>query len=143
MKLSIRSIPRGFAVQPLKPGQEAKDKCTCGTCGLSWDDAIPTSYTPAPSGRCPFEYFHASADDGHGTESVVTWATNTGEWYKTLCNMARHGADVGTWHAYVQITVLPDYRYHNKSARNVAFDTRDIAQHLDAYYQDHIKEGKR
>jgi hypothetical protein len=25
---------------------------------LSWDDSIPTSYTPAPSGRCPFEYFH-------------------------------------------------------------------------------------
>lgn len=52
-------IPGNFAVQPLKPGEKAKDKVTCGTCGLSWDDAIPTAWTPAPSGRCPFEYFHA------------------------------------------------------------------------------------
>ena len=51
-------IPKDFAVQPLKPGAEAKDRVTCGTCGLAWDDAIPTSWTPAPSGRCPFEYFH-------------------------------------------------------------------------------------
>mgnify|MGYP007044121884 CR=1 FL=1 len=28
---------------------------TCGECGRSWDDSIPTSMTPAPSGRCPFE----------------------------------------------------------------------------------------
>lgn len=31
---------------------------TCGACGRSWDDSLPTSWTPAPSGRCPFEYFH-------------------------------------------------------------------------------------
>lgn len=30
----------------------------CGSCGLSWDDSFSTSWTPAPSGRCPFEYFH-------------------------------------------------------------------------------------
>ena len=51
-------IPKDFPVQPLKPGQEAKEKMTCGTCGLSWDDAIPTSLTPAPAARCPFEYYH-------------------------------------------------------------------------------------
>lgn len=28
---------------------------TCGQCGRTWDDTIPTSYTPAPSARCPFE----------------------------------------------------------------------------------------
>lgn len=28
---------------------------TCGACGRSWDDTIPTWATPAPSGRCPFE----------------------------------------------------------------------------------------
>ncbi len=32
---------------------------TCGTCGESWNDAIMGTYTPAPSGRCPFEYVHA------------------------------------------------------------------------------------
>lgn len=31
---------------------------TCGTCGLSWNDAAVTSMTPAPAGRCPFEAFH-------------------------------------------------------------------------------------
>jgi hypothetical protein len=31
---------------------------TCHTCWLSWDDSIPTTWTPAPSARCPFEYFH-------------------------------------------------------------------------------------
>ena len=31
---------------------------TDGNCGLSWDDSIITGMTPAPSARCPFEYFH-------------------------------------------------------------------------------------
>jgi hypothetical protein len=51
-------IPKDFPVQPLKPGDEAEDRATCGTCGLSWDDGEITSMTPAPSGRCPFEDFH-------------------------------------------------------------------------------------
>lgn len=54
----VEKIPKDFAVQPLKPGEEAKDKATCGHCGLSWDDGKSTQWTPAPSGRCPFEYFH-------------------------------------------------------------------------------------
>lgn len=51
-------IPADFPVQPLKPNQKAEDRVTCGHCGLSWDDAIITSMTPAPSARCPFEAFH-------------------------------------------------------------------------------------
>lgn len=51
-------IPPDFAVQPLKPGQPATTPTQCGHCGLSWDDAIATGYTPAPAARCPFEYFH-------------------------------------------------------------------------------------
>lgn len=31
---------------------------TCGTCGRSWNDADISAVTPAPSGRCPFEYDH-------------------------------------------------------------------------------------
>lgn len=30
----------------------------CGTCGRGWDDSVSTSWTPVPSGRCPFEYDH-------------------------------------------------------------------------------------
>lgn len=51
-------IPEDFEVRPLRPGDVAQDKATCGTCGLSWDDAVSTSMTPAPSARCPFENFH-------------------------------------------------------------------------------------
>ena len=58
-------IPEDFPVRPLTAAamHTAKDMATCGTCGLSWDDAIPTSYTPAPSARCPFEAFHLSRED--------------------------------------------------------------------------------
>jgi hypothetical protein len=35
----------------------------CGGCGRAWDDSIPTAWTPAPAGRCPFEYEHPDADD--------------------------------------------------------------------------------
>lgn len=62
MKLHL-PIPKNFPVRPLKPGQPAKDKATCGHCGLSWDDAISTSYTPAPSARCPFEYYHVYEEE--------------------------------------------------------------------------------
>lgn len=52
------AIPADNEVRPLPDGEEPKGKATCGYCGLSWDDSIPTSMTPAPSARCPFEYFH-------------------------------------------------------------------------------------
>lgn len=55
-------VPASFPVRPLRPGsaeaEAARDLVTCGNCGRSWDDGVATSYTPAPSGRCPFEAFH-------------------------------------------------------------------------------------
>lgn len=36
------------------------DVATCGTCRRSWDDSHVSGITPTPSGRCPFEYEHAS-----------------------------------------------------------------------------------
>ena len=56
-----KPIPPDFPVQPLAKNQEAVsvyNKATCGYCGLSWDDGQPTTWTPSPSGRCPFEHFH-------------------------------------------------------------------------------------
>ena len=53
-------VPKSFPVRPLRRGDEARDRATCGTCGRSWDDAIATAWTPTPSARCPFEYFHAA-----------------------------------------------------------------------------------
>lgn len=40
----------------------------CGTCYRWWDDAIITSMTPVPAGRCPFEYDHPSTE----LESVMS-----------------------------------------------------------------------
>jgi hypothetical protein len=42
---------------------ESHSIATCGHCGRSWDDSIPTSLTPAPSGRCPFESMHRYPSD--------------------------------------------------------------------------------
>ena len=56
-------VPKDHPVRPLKRNQPAEDRATCGTCGLSWDDAIPTSMTPAPAARCPFEEFHDYANE--------------------------------------------------------------------------------
>ena len=57
------AIPKDWPVQPLKPGQKAEDKATCGHCGRSWDDAKVTELTPTPAARCPFEYFHVYDND--------------------------------------------------------------------------------
>lgn len=45
-------------------GNAVYDWVTCGTCGLTWNDALITSITPAPSARCPFEYLHEDDADG-------------------------------------------------------------------------------
>lgn len=37
------------------------DVCRCGSCGRTWDDAVPTALTPAPSARCPYEDRHKVA----------------------------------------------------------------------------------
>ena len=56
-------VPTDFPVKVLRTIQQkdtALSVATCGTCGRSWDDGISTGYTPAPGGRCPFEYYHAT-----------------------------------------------------------------------------------
>lgn len=52
-----KRISKDFDVQPCTV-ETAEEPATCGHCGLTWDDSISTTWTPAPSGRCPFEYFH-------------------------------------------------------------------------------------
>jgi hypothetical protein len=58
-------IPKNHPVRPLRRNTRAhrdaylaRTLATCGTCGRSWDDSIPTSMTPTPAARCPFEYYH-------------------------------------------------------------------------------------
>jgi hypothetical protein len=53
-------IPNDHPVRELGEDElvGAKDPAQCGTCGRWWDDGIVTGWTPTPSGRCPFEYWH-------------------------------------------------------------------------------------
>lgn len=59
-------VPLTHPVLPLKRGGRAERLvkeaghtiAECGTCRRQWDDSEPTSMTPAPAGRCPFEYYH-------------------------------------------------------------------------------------
>lgn len=39
-------------------GQLIVELATCGVCGKTWNDALISSRTPAPSGRCPYEFLH-------------------------------------------------------------------------------------
>ena len=39
-------------------GRRITEPTTCGACGFQWDDALCTSITPVPAGRCPNEYSH-------------------------------------------------------------------------------------
>lgn len=43
-------------------GRPIVDLVTCGSCGRTWNDAAGSSWTPVPSGRCPFEYEHDEED---------------------------------------------------------------------------------
>jgi hypothetical protein len=66
--LELEKIPADFPVRPIDTDDPEQVRnvtrgATCGTCGLTWDDAIPTSMTPAPAARCPFEYFHEEPND--------------------------------------------------------------------------------
>ena len=51
-------IPPDWPVQPLGMVEKRPRRAECGNCGLAWDDDAVTLLTPAPAGRCPFEYFH-------------------------------------------------------------------------------------
>jgi hypothetical protein len=55
-------------------GNEIVNVATCGTCGRSWNDAAISSWTPAPSARCPFEYDHEDDDAPESqTQYVVAY----------------------------------------------------------------------
>jgi hypothetical protein len=68
------TIPEDFHVRPLGPTEMPDGRTTCGTCGTSWDDDICTSSTPAPSARCPFEFFHEDEDAAlNAAAAFVDW----------------------------------------------------------------------
>ena len=55
----------GTVISRVEPGRTQRDEygviheyAKCGHCGRIWDDALITSKTPTPAGRCPFESEH-------------------------------------------------------------------------------------
>lgn len=52
------TVENGARPQLDDDGQIVVDTATCGTCGMSWNDALITERTPVPSARCPYEYIH-------------------------------------------------------------------------------------
>lgn len=53
-----RGVVRVFDAERYRERHPDADVARCGTCGRAWDDAVPTGWTPAPSGRCPYEDQH-------------------------------------------------------------------------------------
>jgi hypothetical protein len=52
------SVANGATPQIDDDGKVIEDIATCGNCGTSWNDALITERTPAPSARCPYEGIH-------------------------------------------------------------------------------------
>ena len=52
------SEANGATAQRDDNGKVIEDLATCGTCGMTWNDALITERTPVPSAHCPYEYIH-------------------------------------------------------------------------------------
>jgi len=85
VSLERDDIPEDWPVQPIDEDDEtAADPMSCGTCGLTWDDAVITSMTPVPSARCPVESFHVATETLTNnppqgcdeTGNLYRWSTN-------------------------------------------------------------------
>jgi hypothetical protein len=84
-------VPKGYPVRVLRTAAQclkAKRPTTCGTCGRTWDDAIVTGMTPAPSGRCPFEAYHDEPEP-RATPRPPTAAVELGRMRKALRRIVR------------------------------------------------------
>lgn len=61
-----------------RPEVPESDVAECGHCRRSWDDGQSTGMTPAPSGRCPFEYEHErDPHDDDGNHPTPDWQAET------------------------------------------------------------------
>ena len=90
---------------------------TCGTCGLSWNDAAVSSLTPTPAGRCPFEYEHEEEEPEVTIEERVARAIKVGtRWADNL--------DANAYDAQVRVK-------NEELARLLRARERDIRDLLD------------
>lgn len=61
--MTTESYERMLDLIVATPNTDPANRVECGECGFKWDDSISTSFTPAPSGRCPNEYNHAEESE--------------------------------------------------------------------------------
>lgn len=52
-------------------GKTVESITTCGECGKSWNDALITGRTPAPSARCPYENIHEEIAELKNLQSLA------------------------------------------------------------------------
>jgi hypothetical protein len=71
MTANLPPVPAAHPVQPLPEGHP-RAIAQCGTCGRWWDDDASTELTPAPAGRCPFEYWHAAVPERPAAPGLPT-----------------------------------------------------------------------
>jgi hypothetical protein len=57
------SEDNGAEPQLDEDGNTKVETATCGTCGKSWNDALISSSTPTPGGRCPYEHIHDEIEE--------------------------------------------------------------------------------
>src|SRR4051794_34057226 len=66
-----RGVVEVFDAARYSEDHAGADIATCGACGRSWDDAVGTAWTPAPSARCPFEYDHEDEEESPTRTAII------------------------------------------------------------------------
>ena len=75
-----------------------EDWVTCEECERTWNDALETSRTPAPAGRCPFEDRHA--EDGQ-TRYHEVWIEEAPQWFIDHFGLRGYHS-TGGWRGYYE-----------------------------------------
>ena len=78
-------------------GRRITEPTTCGACGFQWDDALCTSITPVPSGRCPNEYGHPGPEDDPDDTLIIgaIMALRAGNDADALSHLSRYWDQAG------------------------------------------------
>ena len=74
------SEDNGADVQTDDDGKTIVRTATCGECGKSWNDALITGRTPAPSARCPYEHMHDEIAELKALEALAEEGEACGDW---------------------------------------------------------------
>lgn len=74
------SEENGATPQLDENGDIKVDESTCGECGKSWNDALISGSTPAPSGRCPYEHIHEEIEELSNLLALQEEASGSSDW---------------------------------------------------------------